>query len=186
MKKQILSAAFLILTGCQSSSGLLEKNIRSQLVPRVDIPRFMGDWFVIATIPTPFEKGAHNAIERYEWNKKEERVDVSFFYNKDSFTGDVELITQKGWVQNKGEGAYWKVQPFWPLKFDYLVIGLDPQYRWSIVGVPDRSYVWIMARTPQMSEEDYQVATQKIEKLGYDLTKLIKVPHNGQKPKLRD
>jgi apolipoprotein D and lipocalin family protein len=78
------------------------------------------------------------------------------------------------------------VQPFWPLKFDYLVIGLDPQYRWSIVGVPDRSYVWIMARTPQMSEEDYQVATQKIEKLGYDLKKLIKVPHNGQKPKLRD
>jgi len=156
--------------------------IKNQVVKSVDMERFMGDWFVIASIPTPFEKGAHNGLERYEWNEKEKRVDISFFYREDGFNGDKEVITQKGWIADKTSKAHWIVSPFWPLKFDYLVIGLAPDYSWTVVGVPDKSYLWIMARSHQMKPDVYALAVERARVLGYKTQDIIKVPQNGAKP----
>lgn len=156
--------------------------IKSQVVKNVDIQRFMGDWFVIASIPTPFEKGAHNGLERYEWNEEEGRVDISFFYREDGFEGDKEVITQKGWIEDGISKAHWLVSPLWPFKFDYLVIGLAPDYSWTIVGVPDKSYLWIMARNHKMKPSQYAMALKRVKDLGYKTHKIIKVPQNGAKP----
>lgn len=157
-------------------------NVKSQVVKEVDIKRFMGDWFVIATIPTPFEKGVYNGVETYHWNDKEQRIDVTYSFRKDGFNGERDEITQKGWIQDPVGKAHWKVQPFWPLKFDYLVIDLADDYSWTTVGVPDKSYVWIMARKHTMTADQYRLAVDRIRALGYDLEKLQKVPQNGQKP----
>ena len=171
-----------IITSCQTGSYKMPKDVQSQVVSEVDIKRFMGDWYVIASIPTPFEKGVYNGLETYTWNQKEQRIDVSFTYRKDGFNGEKKEITQKGWIEDPVGKAHWKVQPFWPLKFDYLVIDLAKDYSWTTVGVPDKSYVWIMARKSTMDAEDYRQATERIRALGYDLEKLKKVPQNGQKP----
>jgi apolipoprotein D and lipocalin family protein len=144
----------------------MPKEIKEQVVSHVDIPRFMGDWFVIASIPTPFEKGVYNGLETYRWNEEKKRVE----------------ITQKGWITDTTGNSHWLVQPFWPLKFDYLVIDLAEDYSWTIVGVPDKSYVWIMARKSSMGPEDYQLAISRLKKLGYRLDDLKKVPQNGDKP----
>ena len=161
----------------------MSPEIESQILSRkVDIPKFMGDWFVIASIPTPFETDVYNGLERYKWNAKEERIDVSFLYHDKGFKGRIREITQKAWVQESGQGAYWKVQPFWPLKFGYLILALASDYQWTVIGVPNKSYAWIMARGHEMDDTDYQEAYKRLEELGYPMKKLKRVPQNGKKP----
>ena len=160
----------------------MPEDVAMQAVEKVEIDRFMGDWHVIASIPTPFEDGVHNGVESYRWNEDEQIVEIAFTFRKDSFDGEKKVIGQKGFIQDPVGKSHWLVQPFWPLKFGYIVIDLDPNYQWTTVGVPDKSYVWIMARSHKMNEADYQKALNRLEKLGYDLTKLKLVPQNGQLP----
>lgn len=182
MKKGIYLIAAFIFMSCQTGPYKMPKEIKSQVVPSVDIPRFMGDWYVIASIPTPFEKGVYNGLETYNWNDEDKRIDISFTYRKGSFEGEKKEIGQKGWIEDPKGKAHWKVSPFWPLKFDYLVIDLAEDYSWTTVGVPDKSYVWIMSRTPKMAVEELNKAKARIEKLGYKMDKLLVIPQNGEKP----
>lgn len=172
-----------LLISCQSGGTKMSQEVEAQIVKqKVDIQRFMGDWFVIASIPTPFETGVYNGLERYKWNQEDERIEISFLYNHKSFEGKVKEITQKGWVQESGQGAYWKVQPFWPLKFGYLILAVSENYDWTVIGVPDKSYAWIMAREHEMSSESFAEARKRLEELGYAMKKLKRVPQNGKKP----
>ena len=147
-----------------------------KLVDYVDLQRFMGDWYVIANIPTPFEKGAVNAIENYTWNPEKEIVEVSFDYRAGSPEGKAKHMTQKGFIYNKETNAEWRVQPLWPLKLAYLIIDLADDYSYTVIGVPSRNYLWIMAREASLSDEVYQTILDKVVEQGYDLAKIQKVP----------
>lgn len=155
-----------LLVSCATKFPPLKK------VDYVDIPRFMGKWYVIANIPTVVEKGARNSIEEYSWNEKEDRIDVMFTMMKD---GEKKEYPQKAWVQNKS-GSHWKIQFFWPLKFDYLVIDLAPDYSWTVVGVPDRDFVWIMARGPDLKKEVLDGITNRLKAQHYEVEKIKMVP----------
>ncbi len=173
-KKKQLAAVSLIsafVTACASSGPPLTAMERE-----VDLPRFMGQWYVIANIPTVFESGAHNAIETYTWNSEEKRIDIDFRFQKDSFTGPTKKIPQKGWIYNEQTKAEWRVQPLWPFKLAYLILDVAPDYSDTIIGVPSRKYVWIMARTPKISDKRYQELVGKVVELGYDRAKLQIVP----------
>jgi apolipoprotein D and lipocalin family protein len=123
-----------------------------------------------------FEKGAYNATETYTWNQEKNRVDIDFRYNKNAFDGPEKKIPQKGFVYNQTTKAEWRVQPIWPLKFAYLIIDLAKDYSDTVVGVPNRQYVWIMARQKTMTDVRYNELVKKLESLGYDIAKLQKVP----------
>jgi apolipoprotein D and lipocalin family protein len=151
-----------------------EKELRT--VAHVDLQKFMGDWYVIANIPTFVEEGAVNAIEGYHWNESEKRIDVDYRHNKDSPQGELKKAPQKAWVYNENTNAEWRVQPWWPFKFAYLIIDLAPDYSYTVVGVPSRKYVWIMARKPSLPEATYNKLVEGIKAQGYDISKLRKVP----------
>jgi apolipoprotein D and lipocalin family protein len=160
----------MILTSCSSSSFM-------KTVDHIDLPRFMGDWYVLGGRFTYMEKEVYNSIERYTWNEKESRIDVDFTYRKGSFDGALKSIPQKAWIHNTDSNAHWKVSPFWPLKFDYLVLDLASDYSWTAIGVPSQKYLWIMARdwkspAPIMSE-----AIERLKQKGYDTSNLVTVPH---------
>jgi apolipoprotein D and lipocalin family protein len=160
----------MILTSCSSGSFM-------KTVDHVDLPRFMGDWYVLGGRFTYMEKEVYNSIERYTWNEKESRIDVDFTYRKGSFDGALKSIPQKAWIHNTESNAHWKVSPFWPLKFDYLVLDLASDYSWTAIGVPSQKYLWIMARdwkspAPIMSE-----AIERLKQKGYDTSNLVTVPH---------
>ncbi len=146
------------------------------LVEYVDLERFMGDWYVIANIPTPFEKGAVNAIENYKWNTEKEIVEVTFDYRAGSPDGKPKQMTQKGFIYNKETNSEWRVQPLWPFKLGYLIIDLADDYSYTVIGVPSRKYLWIMARESSLSDSVYQAILDKAEKQGYALDKIQKVP----------
>jgi len=157
MKKfLILPMVFsLLLLSCASGSKANRGSEPLQTVAYIDIPRFMGRWYVIANIPTSIEKGAHNAIELYTWNGEKDRVDIDFRFNKDSFDGKLKVYPQKAWIHDARTNAEWRVQPVWPLRFAYLVLDVGEDYEYTVIGVPNRKYIWIMAREPEMDEELY-------------------------------
>ena len=136
----------------------------------------MGTWFVIANIPTFVEKDAHNAIETYTWNEKEKRVDIDFRFNAGAFDGALKKYPQKGFIYNKESNAEWRIRPIWPLSFTYLVIDLAADYSYTVIGVPDREHVWVMARSPNLEANTLQMIKSKLKNQGFDTSKLEMVP----------
>ena len=176
MKKwQVLIFCFgLSFLGCAMGN---HAEIRTE--PQVDLQRFMGDWYVIASIPTFVERGAHNAVESYSL-KEDGTIATTFTFNKDSFDGELKRYTPKGFVLDKKSNAVWGMQFVWPFKGDYRIVYLNRDYSQTIVGRQKRDYVWIMARAPIISEADYQKLVRIIGDEGYDIEKIQKVPQ--QKP----
>ncbi|MFZ9000528.1 MAG: lipocalin family protein [Bacteriovoracaceae bacterium] len=168
MKLLILSC-FILSFSCSSMEY-------TKTVDYVNLDKFFGKWFVIAGRLTLFEKGAHNAVEEYKWNENKDRIDVSFTYNKNSFDGKLKSIPQKGWVYNHNTNAHWKIRPFWPLKLDYLIIDLAKDYSWTVVGVPNQKYVWIMSKQWKMNDKTLSLIIQRLDKLGYRIDKIKRVP----------
>jgi len=145
-----------------------------QTVDRVEIPRFMGDWYVIASIPTRIEVGAHNAVESYRLDDKG-RIQTEFTFRDGAFDGPPKRYTPVGYVRDES-GALWGMQFIWPIKADYRIIYLADDYSQTIVGRQKRDYVWIMARTPAIPDADYQRHVEFLKERGYDVALLKKVP----------
>ncbi|HTH66880.1 MAG TPA: lipocalin family protein [Rhodanobacter sp.] len=148
-------------------------------VAHVDLPRFMGNWYVIATIPTRFEKNAYDAVEVYTL-KPNGDVATSFHFREGSFDGKKKEIHSTGIVEPDSGNAVWGVQVFWPLKAQYIVAYLKDDYSQVIVARDARDYTWVMARTPTIPQADYDALLARVQSLGYPLDKIRKVP---QQPK---
>lgn len=162
---------FMFLTSCTTTSNF-------KTAERIELDKFMGDWYVLSGRFTFLEKGVHNGVEKYTLNQKENRIDVDFTYRKDSFTGELKSLPQKAWVENSQTNAHWKVSPMWPLKFDYLVLAIADDYSWTAIGVPDQKYLWIMARDWRNPELAIQKAIEHLNQMGYRTDSLVTVPHS--------
>ncbi len=145
--------------------------------PSVDVPRFMGDWYVIAHIPSWLEREAFDAVESYAL-KPDGRIQTTFTYRKGSFDAPQKSMHPVGRVEKDGNGALWGMQFIWPIQAEYVIAWLRDDYGQTIVARSKRDYVWYMARTPQVSESDYQQAVQRIAAMGYDTAKLRRVPQS--------
>ncbi|MBC7371409.1 MAG: lipocalin family protein [Bdellovibrionaceae bacterium] len=167
--KNLLYLTLTLVCACGSASF--------KTVDSVDLPRFMGDWYVLGGRFTFLEKDVYNGLESYTFNEDKKRIDIAFHYNKGSFDGETKSIPQKGWVENEKTNAHWKVQPLWPLKFDYLIVDLDPNYQWTAIGVPDQKYLWIMARDWKTPEATMKKVVESLNRKGYDTKNLVLVPH---------
>lgn len=158
-----------LLAGCQASLPPLDP------VDSVDLERFMGDWYVIANIPTFVEKGAHNAVETYRLDD-DGTIATTFTFRKDAFDGPEKQYHPRGYVRDTQSNAEWGMQFVWPFKGDYRIIYLEDDYSTTIIGRNKRDYVWLMAREPQMSAAEYANAVQIIADAGYDVSDLQRVP----------
>jgi len=144
-------------------------------VGHVDLERFMGDWYVIANIPTFIEKDAHNAVESYAMNE-DGTVDTVFTFRDGGFEGEKRRYKPTGYVLDTKTNARWGMQFIWPIKADYRVVYLDSEYRVTIIGREARDYVWLMAREPSIPDDEYRRLVNYIAGLGYDATQVRRVP----------
>ena len=135
----------------------------------------MGDWYVIANIPTFLEKGAYNAVETYERNP-DGTIATTFVFRKGGFDGKRKEYNPKAWVRDSQSNAEWGMQFVWPIKADYRIVYLTEDYSQTVIARNKRDYVWVMARTPAIDDADYQEISSMIESMGYDISKLRKVP----------
>ena len=118
------------------------------VVPHVDLDRFMGDWYVIANIPTFIEKGAHNAVESYRLDA-DGTIATTFTFRAGGFDGEPKRYTPRGFVLDADRTRVWGMQFVWPIKADYRIVYLDDGlHADASSAAKQRDYVWIMARTP--------------------------------------
>ncbi|MGV8930736.1 MAG: lipocalin family protein [Luteimonas sp.] len=166
----LLSACIAMVAACGG------KNVKPiPPVAAVDLPRFMGDWYVIANIPSFPERDAYGAVESYAM-RSDGRVQTTFTYRKGSFDAPLKTMHPVGTIRPGTGNAIWGMQVVWPIKAEYVIVYLAPDYSQTIIGRSDRDYAWVMARTPTISDADYQANLQRLRDLGYSLEKLRKVP----------
>jgi apolipoprotein D and lipocalin family protein len=146
-----------------------------ETVDYVDLDRFMGDWYVIANIPTFIETNAYNAIESYRLEDNG-TIDTVFTFREGSFDGKKKRYNPRGFIRNTETNAEWGMRFIWPFKADYRVIYLDAEYRTTVIGRNKRDYVWVMSREPVMDMAEFESIVQLIGQAGYDTEKLRKVP----------
>ena len=164
-------AALMALSACSASPKL-------RSVSHVELERFMGDWYVVANIPTFIERQAHNAIESYEL-VDDKQVATIFRFNQGSFDGPIKTYRPTGFVSDDPSNAIWRMQFIWPFKADYRVIYLNGDYTHTVIGRNKRDYVWIMARTASIPESDYAAIVKLIASQGYDTEKIRLVPQHA-------
>ena len=161
--------AFCLLSGCQSQKPL-------ETVDYVDLQRFMGDWYVIANIPTFLEKNAYNPIESYALDA-DGSIATTFSFNADSLEGEKKVYYPRGFIKNTDTNAEWGMQFIWPIKADYRIVYLDSNYQYTVIGRSKRDYVWIMARNPEITEEMRSKLIQFVASIGYDINLLELASH---------
>ncbi|MBT8100690.1 MAG: lipocalin family protein [Gammaproteobacteria bacterium] len=161
--------SLLVLVACAG------KRPEMQTVDYVDIERFMGEWYVIANIPTFLEKGAHNAVETYTLDD-DGSIATHFRFREDAFDGDLEEFNPRGFIKDEESNALWGMRFIWPIKADYRIVYLNEDYTQTIIGRQKRDYVWVMARSPQISAADYERLLDYVRSLGYDMSKVQRVP----------
>lgn len=144
-------------------------------VASVDLDRFMGRWYVIAHIPTRFERDAYAAVESYE-RRPDGRIATTFTYRSGALDGPVHTMHPVGTVRPGTGNAVWDMRFFGLFSAEYVIVDLDSDYSMTIIGRSRRDYAWIMARTPRIDEADYRRAADRLRSLGYSLDGLRRVP----------
>ena len=163
-----LPVLLLALAACSSPSAI-------RTATAVDLERFMGDWYVIANIPTVIETNAYNAMESYRL-AGDGIVATTFSFRDDGFEGALKTYHPTGYVLDRESNAIWGMQFIWPIQADYRIVFVDESYSQTVIGRSARDYVWLMARAPEISESDYQRFLTLIAGEGYDVSKVRKVP----------
>jgi apolipoprotein D and lipocalin family protein len=169
----ILLAALTALQGCASMKAPM------QTVQHVDLPKYMGDWYVIGEIPYFAEKDCYDSIESYAL-RADGDIDNWFTCRKKSFDAPMRrLVNARARVIDTTSNATWRVRFFKVFSVKYLILDLDPDYQWVMVGHPSRRYGWIMARTQTLPEPTYAAILQRTRQQGYDPDKFKKVPQRA-------
>ena len=172
MKRSILASACALLTACSNLPPI-------KTVEQVNLNQFMGDWYVIACIPTLIEKDVHNGVESYQLSS-DGNIKTTFTFRKGSFDGELKSYHPTGFVIPNTGNAIWGMQFIWPIKAEYRIVYLDKAYQNTIIARNARDYVWLMSRSPQMSDAQYQGFVAQIKDMGYDINKLVKIPQQWQ------
>jgi apolipoprotein D and lipocalin family protein len=143
-------------------------------VPHVDLTRYSGKWYEIAAFPMFFQRQCIGDTTA-EYRVRPDG-DVEVVNRCRTETGFDEAVGKASAVRGTGN-AQLKVSFFWPFRADYWVIGLDDAYQWAVVGNPDRKYLWILSRSPQLASGQLNAALHAAASQGFDLGQLKYTGH---------
>ena len=130
---------------------------------------------MIANIPYLLERGKVASYDTYA-RRPDGAFTHDFTFRRGTF--DAPEVTWHGTakIKNSTTNADWAVQFIWPFSAEYLVIDLDPDYRWAVIGHPSRNLLWVLARDRQLPDATYNALVSRTAAQGYDPTRITKVP----------
>jgi len=173
--KKLLAFCLVMLSITTGIFAGGKKEPFQKVVDRMDIDKFLGPWYVIALLPSFLEKDGVNGVETYTLDKKG-NIRVEYILYKGSPEGKRTVMHQKGWILDPETNTEWLIQPLWPLKLPYLIIDLAEDYRYTVIGTNNYKYVWIMARAPSLSPEDYSGILSRLAERGYKVEDIQLMP----------
>jgi len=139
----------------------------------LDLDRYVGKWYEIASIPQRFQRGCVGTTATYK-KRKDGDVDILNECRMKTLQGPWKTARGKAWVVDSKEPGKLEVRFFWPFKGKYWVLEVGSQYEYAVVGHPDRKYLWILSRTPLLEEGVYQAILKRMQQVGYDLSQVQK------------
>jgi apolipoprotein D and lipocalin family protein len=173
--RRLLLLAVLALGACATAPA----RPPVQTVEAVDLQRYGGTWHEIARFPNSFQdgRGRRCVATTAEYALRPDGQVAVTNRCLDAADGNRETAARgTAYAVPGGNNAKLRVSFFWPFYGDYWVIGLDPAYRWAVVGAPDRDYLWILSREPEMSAGDYARAAGIAAAQGFDVARLQPTP----------
>lgn len=174
MKRAVGAMAVLaVAAGCATSTTVRLGLPPLQTVAKVDLPRYLGTWYEIASFPQSFQRGCTATTANYVL-RDDGDVDVLNRCRKDSLDGEQKSSLGRARVVDRTTNAKLEVSFFRPYWGDYWVIDLADDYSHAVVGHPSRDYLWVLSRSPTMAEATYQSIVTRLEAQGYELSKLVR------------
>ena len=166
----VVCGLMLLMFAC---AGTVKDKPPLRIVESVDLERYLGKWYEIASYPAWFQKGCTGSTAEY-FLLRDGKIQVINRCREGRLDGKVKESKGKAEVVDTQTNAKLKVWFFWPFKGNYWIIDLDPDYRWAVVGEPSRKYLWILSRTPTMEESIYENILARLREAGYDPARLQK------------
>jgi apolipoprotein D and lipocalin family protein len=146
-----------------------EEHNTLEVVPHVELKKYLGKWYEIAHLPAKFQEGCTDTTATYTLS---EDGGISVL-NECRKNGKVKQAKGKAKVVDKNSGAKLKVTFFWPFYGDYWIIDLGKDYDYAVVGTPNRKYLWILNRTQKMDDELFSQLIESVKSKGFDVNNLI-------------
>ncbi|MCA9649339.1 MAG: lipocalin family protein [Myxococcales bacterium] len=168
-----LVLALLVAAGCASSATERGALPALQTVQHVELPRYLGTWYEIASVPQRFQRGCTATTADYSLRDDGE-IDVLNRCRKESLDGERDEAKGRARVVDSKTNAKLEVSFFRPFWGDYWIIDLDEDYRWAVVGHPGRDYLWILSREPTLDPEVYEGILERLRAQHYDTARLVR------------
>lgn len=141
----------------------------------VDVQRFLGRWYIIANIPYIGERGDVGSYVEYH-ARDDGRIDDRYFYRDGSFDEPLEKRSGVARIVDTATNAHWEAQFIWPLWFSFHVLYVDEDYRYTVIGHPDRDLGWIYARAPQIDPQALDALFDRLIAAGYRREQFVLIP----------
>ncbi len=174
IQRIVMLLMLTLLFGCSGTPAGLSP------VTDFDLNRYQGLWYEIARLDHSFERGLSEVTATYSLNQD----------------GSVKVINRgydagkKEWKEAQGKAKFvstpttghLKVSFFGPFYGGYNVLVLDKAYQYALVSGPDRSYLWVLSRTPQLPTATYQTLVEQAKQMGFATEQLLQVTHTAKQP----
>ena len=164
----VLAGVLAWLPGCSPAGRGLPP---LTTVDQVDLQRYAGTWYEIASYPARFQKGCVATQAEYTL-RSDGLIQVVNQCRKERLDGPFRSVTGKARIVNPPANSRLEVSFFWPFWGDYWIIALDPDYRWAVVGHPSRKYLWILSRSRTLDDGVYRRLLAELPAHGYDPARL--------------
>jgi len=173
-----LLVSFALLTGCTASTTERLKLSPLATVPKVELSRYLGTWYEIASFPQRFQRGCTGTTANYTLREDGE-IDVLNRCRKERLEGEESVAKGRARVVDSTTNAKLQVSFFRPFWGDYWVIDLGAEYEFAVVGHPGRDFLWILSRTPTMEPAMYEDIVSRLRAHGYETDRLVKTLQPG-------
>lgn len=168
----LAALAAVLVAGCSAWTPGEEMPV----VAHVDLQRYLGTWYEIATIPSWFQRDCTAVTATYTLNP-DGTIGVVNRCRAGSPDGPSRQVEGVASVVDPATNAKLSVSFFRPFSGAYWIIALDPEYRYAMVGHPSRDYLWILAREPALPDGTYRMLVDRARSLGYDPERLVRTWH---------
>jgi apolipoprotein D and lipocalin family protein len=170
--------------GCRASTTERLGLPPLQTVAHVDLARYVGTWYEIASFPQRFQRGCTATTATYTL-RADGDVDVLNRCRKGSVDREEKSARGRARVVDRSTNAKLEVSFFRPFWGDYWIIDLSDDYSYAVVGHPGRDYLWILARTPTMAEATYRRLVARLQAQGYQTSRLVRTLQVARHPSAR-
>lgn len=178
--KRIAKLSIFVALAMASAGLWAETKKPLDLVPALDLQRYLGRWYEVARYQHGFEKTLVGATAEYAL-RDDGKISVLNSGFKKTLDGKYTDVKAVAWRPNDAVPGALKVKFFGLFSSDYLVFGLDDvDYQWALVGNNNRKYLWLLSRTPEVAPELLEKMKGMAEAQGYDLSKLYIVPQKAR------